>query len=112
MAFEGGVPGGLGGEVLAISLAFFTYSTLLGWAYYGEKAIEYVLKERSVIPYRVIFTAVVFIGAVIKLDTVWLFADVMNGLMAFPNLIALLGLSNVVVAETKRYLSQELKNFT
>ena len=106
-AFNAGVPE-LGASIVAISLAFFAYSTLLGWSYYGEKAIEYIFKERAVMPYRVIFTGVVFVGAVVKLDLVWTFADVMNGLMAFPNLIGLLGLSRVVLEETKKYLPLEL----
>ncbi|MEE9253147.1 MAG: sodium:alanine symporter family protein [Thermodesulfobacteriota bacterium] len=108
MAFEGGIPGALGGDMVAVSLAFFAYSTILGWSYYGEKAVEYVLRERAVMPYRLLFTVVVLIGALIELDTVWLFADIMNGLMAFPNLIGLIGLSKVVVSETNRYLKLEI----
>ncbi|MDA2919493.1 sodium:alanine symporter family protein [Desulfobacterota bacterium AH_259_B03_O07] len=110
VAFEKGVPGHrhIGGEILAISLAFFAYSTLLGWSYYGEKSIEYIFKERAVKPYRVVFTLVIFVGAVVELDLVWTFADIMNGLMAFPNLIGLLGLSKVVVEETKKYLNLEI----
>ena len=106
-AFESGLPH-IGADIVAISLAFFAYSTLLGWSYYGEKSIEYIFKERAIIPYRIVFTAVVFVGAVVKLDLVWTFADVMNGLMAFPNLIGLLGLSRVVVEETKKYLPLEI----
>ncbi len=104
-AFESGTR--FGADIVAISLAFFAYSTLLGWSYYGEKAIEYILKERAVMPYRVVFTLVVFLGAVVKLELVWAFADIMNGLMAFPNLIGLIGLSGVVVEETKKYLLLE-----
>lgn len=108
-AFEISVPGNLGANLVSICLAFFAYSTLLGWSYYGEKSIEYILKERAVMPYRVIFAVVVFVGAVIKLDIVWTFADIMNGLMAFPNLVGLLLLSRVVVKETKIYLDKELR---
>lgn len=108
MAFEQSLPGGLGSGVVAITLAFFAYSTVLGWSYYGEKAIEYVLREGAVYPYRVFFTLFVLVGAVVKLELVWLFADVMNALMAFPNLFGLLGLSGVVVEETRRYLKAEL----
>lgn len=108
VAFDKGVPFGMGANIIAISLAFFAYSTLLGWSYYGEKSIQYIFKESAVIPYRILFTGIVFIGAVVKLDFVWLFADVMNGLMAFPNLIGLLGLSKVVVEETKKYLDLEI----
>jgi alanine or glycine:cation symporter, AGCS family len=108
LAFENGVPLQLGAEIVSISLAFFAYSTLLGWSYYGEKAIEYIFKERAVKPYRVLFTILVLFGAVVELDLVWTFADIMNGLMAFPNLIGLLGLSKVVVEETKKYLDLEI----
>ncbi len=106
-AFDSGFPR-FGADIVAISLAFFAYSTLLGWSYYGEKSVEYIFNEKAIMPYRVLFTAVVFVGAVVKLDLVWTFADVMNGLMAFPNLVGLLGLSRVVAEETKKYLSLEI----
>jgi AGCS family alanine or glycine:cation symporter len=108
LAFESKIPAGAGAAILGISLAFFAYSTLLGWCYYGEKAIEYIFKERAVKPYRLVFTVAVLVGAVVKLELVWTFADVMNGLMAFPNLVGLLGLSRVVVDETKKYLDFEI----
>lgn len=108
LAFESRIPAEAGAAILGISLAFFAYSTLLGWCYYGEKSIEYIFKERAVKPYRVVFTLAVLAGAVVKLELVWTFADVMNGLMAFPNLVGLLGLSKVVVDETNKYLNQEL----
>ncbi|MCI0455198.1 MAG: sodium:alanine symporter family protein, partial [Candidatus Dadabacteria bacterium] len=104
LAFEQGIPKQIGDNIVAISLAAFAYSTVLGWCYYGEKAVEYIFKERAVKPYRVLFTLMVLVGAVVKLDFVWTFADIMNGLMAFPNLVGLLGLSKVVVEETKKYL--------
>lgn len=103
-AFSKGLPGQWGGYIVAIGLVFFAYSTLLGWSYYGEKSIQYLLGDRSIIPYRVIFCLFVLLGAVIKLDIVWSFSDIANGLMALPNLIALLLLSPVIVAETKKYL--------
>jgi AGCS family alanine or glycine:cation symporter len=108
LAFESRIPAGTGAAILGISLAFFAYSTLLGWCYYGEKAIEYIFKERAVKPYRLVFTVAVLVGAVVKLELVWAFADVMNGFMAFPNLVGLLGLSRVVVDETKKYLDHEI----
>jgi AGCS family alanine or glycine:cation symporter len=107
--FELGISHSIGAAVLAISLAFFAYSTLVGWSYYGEKAIEYLFREGIIKPYRVIFTLAVFVGAVVKLELVWAFADITNGLMAFPNLVGLLGLSRVVVEETKKYLPLELE---
>ena len=108
-AFERSVPNNWGADLVSVCLVFFTYSTLLGWSYYGEKAIEFIFKERAVMPYRAVFTLVVLLGAVVEFDIVWTFADIMNGLMAFPNLVGLLLLSRVVVEETKRYLPAELK---
>ncbi|PKR76927.1 sodium:alanine symporter family protein [Halalkalibacillus sediminis] len=96
--------GSTGSYIVTIGLIFFAFSTILGWSYYGEKCFGYLTKDRGMIFYRVLFVAFVLFGAVVKLDVVWAFADVMNGLMAFPNLIGLLGLSGVVVAETKRFL--------
>ena len=78
--------------------------------YYGEKAIQFLFKERAIIPYRAVFSLVVLVGAIVKLDLVWAFADIMNGLMAFPNLVGLIGLSRVVVAETNKYLSEEINS--
>lgn len=105
-AFETALPGEWGGIVVSIGLIFFAYSTILGWSYYGEKSLEYLLGEKSIKPYRFLFVIMVFVGAVVKLDLVWTFADIMNGLMAFPNLIALLGLSGIVAAETRNYFKK------
>jgi AGCS family alanine or glycine:cation symporter len=95
--------GGAGPLIVAIGLIFFASSTIIGWSYYGEKCFQYLFKNPSLlIVYRIAFVAMVFIGATISLDVIWTFSDVMNGLMAFPNLIGLLGLSGVIVYETKR----------
>ncbi len=94
----------VGGIVVALGLVLFAYSTILGWSYYGEKSLEFLLGEKSVLPYRVAFTVFVFVGTIASLGFVWTLSDVMNGLMAFPNLVGLLGLSGVIVAETKKYL--------
>jgi len=107
VAFETSLPGA-GGVVVTIGLIFFAYSTLLGWSYYGEKSIGFLLGERSVKPYRLVFTLLVYVGAVVKLDLVWALADVMNGLMAAPNLVGLLGLSGVIVSETRKHLKDYL----
>ncbi|MBO8171891.1 MAG: sodium:alanine symporter family protein [Bacillaceae bacterium] len=104
-AFDEMLPGP-GGWLVTIGLLFFAYSTILGWSYYGEKCFEYLFGANSVFGYRLVFTIFVLIGATVELDLVWLFADVFNGLMAVPNLIGLLGLSGVVVAETKRFSEQ------
>ena len=88
---------------MTLGLIFFAYSTILGWSYYGEKSIEYLLGAKSVKPYRIIFCIFVGIGAVAKLDLVWGIADVFNGLMAIPNLIGLLFLSKVIASQTQQY---------
>ncbi|HPB83597.1 MAG TPA: sodium:alanine symporter family protein [Spirochaetota bacterium] len=102
-AFETGLPGQWGSMVVALGLVFFAYSTILGWSYYGEKSMEYLFGERSIKPYRLVWVIFVFVGATVKIDLVWSFSDIMNGLMAVPNLIALILLSGVVVMETNKY---------
>lgn len=102
-AFSLGMPGGVGEKIVAITLVLFAYSTILGWSYYGEKSIEYLLGENSILPYRIIFSILVFVGAVVQLKLVWSLADVLNGLMAFPNLVGLIGLSFVVKKLTDEY---------
>ncbi|WP_144511812.1 sodium:alanine symporter family protein [Bacillus sp. FJAT-22090] len=95
--------GDFGPYVVAIGLVFFASSTIFGWAYYGEKCFQYLFKNPSLlIIYRIAFVIMVFIGSVVSLDLIWTFSDIANGLMAIPNLIGLLGLSGVVVYETKR----------
>lgn len=95
---------GPSGEIIvAIAIALFAYSTLIGWSYYGEKAVEYLFGGRAIRVYRVVFVGVVVVGAMMKLEFVWNFSDLMNGLMAIPNLIALLLLSKIVKQETDRY---------
>jgi AGCS family alanine or glycine:cation symporter len=103
LAFKSALPGGIGEFIVTLGLIFFAYSTILGWCYYGEKSLEYLLGKNSVRPYRVIFVIFVLIGTLLKLETVWRVADVMNGLMAFPNLIGLIGLSHIIVSETNKY---------
>ncbi|RST72304.1 sodium:alanine symporter family protein [Siminovitchia acidinfaciens] len=98
--------GNTGSIIVALGLLFFASSTILGWSYYGEKCFSYLFSVKSVIYYRIVFVAMVFVGAVTTLDIVWTFADIMNGLMAIPNLIGLLGLSGVVIYETKRTLEK------
>jgi len=95
-SFESLLPG-VGGWVVTIGLIFFAYSTILGWSYYGEKCATYLMGDKAVLPYRVIYTGFVMLGTVISLDLVWAVADIFNGLMAFPNLIGLLLLSGIVV---------------
>ncbi len=97
--------GSTGSVIVAIATALFAYSTLIGWNYYGEKAIEYLFGAKSIKIYRVFFTVAVMIGATVSLEFVWNFSDLMNGMMAIPNLIGLLWLSPVIKQETERYFS-------
>ena len=110
IAFQQELPGYWGNLIVTMGLILFAYSTLLGWSYYGEKSIEYLFGEKAVMPYRYIFVLFVGIGAVLKLNLVWAMADVFNGLMAIPNLIALLALSPVIASETKKYFSNRINN--
>ena len=102
-AFNSTLPGG--SYIVAVGLVLFALSTVIAWAYYGEKCFEYLFGERAVIAYRVLYTLIVIPGVALKMETVWNVADIMNGLMVIPNLIALLGLSGVIVAETKVFLN-------
>lgn len=108
-AFSHGLPGDWGHIIVTIGLAMFAFSTILGWSYYGERNIERLLGRRAVMPFRVIFSLIVYIGCTVELDVVWAFSDVMNGLMAIPNLIGLLILSGLVARETKKYLDNDPK---
>jgi AGCS family alanine or glycine:cation symporter len=91
----------VGPIVLTVGLLTFVFSTILGWSYYGEKAIEYLLGTRAITPYRVAWVIAVLVGSVATMPAVWAFADVANGLMAVPNLVTLIALSGVIVAETR-----------
>ena len=104
-AFSILLPGDIGGIIVTISLIFFAYSTILGWAYYGEKALEYLAGEKSIMIYRIIFTLAIYLGIVFS-KGVWVFSDIANGLMALPNLIGLLFLAKVVKSETNRFLNK------
>ncbi len=94
----------VGPIVLTMGLLTFVFSTILGWSYYGEKAAEYLLGPKVITPYRWIWVGAVMIGSILSLPTVWSLADVTNGLMAIPNLVSLIVLNGVIVAETRRYL--------
>lgn len=90
--------------VLTIGLFTFTFSTILGWSYYGEKAFEYLFGKRFIKGYRIAWVAAVFVGSIATMPLVWNFADALNALMAIPNLISVICLSGVIVAETRKYL--------
>ncbi|MCC5910369.1 MAG: sodium:alanine symporter family protein [Clostridiaceae bacterium] len=115
-AWKSGLDGGLitqeafttipvvGPLVLTVGLITFVFSTILGWSYYGEKSIQYLLGDSIVKPYRILWAIMTFFGAIFSLEFVWNVSDLMNGLMALPNLISLVALSGVLVAETRKYL--------
>ncbi|HFU4465610.1 TPA: alanine/glycine:cation symporter family protein [Streptococcus suis] len=99
--------GQLGALALTISLVLFAYTTILGWSYYGERCIEFLFGTKSILPYRLVFVAMVAVGGFLKLDLIWTIADIVNGLMALPNLIALLALSPVIIKETRQYFAKK-----
>ena len=92
-----------GGMLLMVGLVLFAFTTILGWNYYGERCVEYLMGVKAIMPYRIIFIVLIACGPFLKLEEIWVLADIVNGLMAIPNLIALLALSGVVVAETVAY---------
>lgn len=103
-AFDSALPG-IGGMIVTIGLSIFAYSTMIGWAYYGEECIEFILGLKARMPYRFIFCVAILLGAFQKVDFVWNFSDTMNGAMAIPNLIGLIGLSGVLIKEYRKRAS-------
>ncbi|HIX00727.1 MAG TPA: sodium:alanine symporter family protein [Candidatus Nesterenkonia stercoripullorum] len=106
-AFSTGMPGDMGHWVVTLSLILFASTTILGWSYYGERNVERLFGRGMVMPFRLVFAVVVYFGCTVELTLVWVFADVMNGLMALPNLIGLIILSGLVARETKHYLRHD-----
>jgi AGCS family alanine or glycine:cation symporter len=98
---------GVGLFIVTIGLIFFAFTTILGWNYYGERCAEYLFGVKIIKPYRYVFIFLVSIGAFLKLNLIWTIADIVNGLMAIPNLIALIILSPVIINETKLYFETE-----
>jgi AGCS family alanine or glycine:cation symporter len=107
LAFQSAMPG-IGDEVVAIALAVFALTTIFGWSFYGERCWNYLAGPRSILPFRVLWTIAVFLGAVTHLDLAWTIADTLNALMAVPNLVALVVLAPVVVRLTREQLAQVL----
>lgn len=95
----------LGPVILVVGIITFAYSTILGWSYYGERCCEYLFGAKGMLPYKIIFVSIVVVGPVLSLDLVWTISDILNALMAIPNLVAVLLLSGVVAKDTKYYLS-------
>jgi AGCS family alanine or glycine:cation symporter len=94
----------VGPLVLTVGLLTFVFSTIIGWEYYGERAIEYLIGKKAILPYRALWVGAVFVGSVVSLPLVWNFADAANALMAIPNLVSLLFLSGQIVADTRTFL--------
>lgn len=95
----------LGPVILVVGIITFAYSTILGWSYYGERCCEYLFGAKGMLPYKIIFVSIVVVGPVLSLDLVWTISDILNALMAIPNLVAVLLLSGVVAKDTKYYLN-------
>ena len=94
----------LGPVILVVGIITFAWSTILGWSYYGERCAQYLWGKKALLPYKLVFVAIVVVGPVLALDLVWTIADILNALMAIPNLIAVLLLSGVIARETRHYL--------
>lgn len=103
-AFNIGLPGP-GGYIVAIGIIFFALSTAISWSYYGDRCVDYLLGEKMVMPYRVLFCILLPVGAYIKLEAVWLISDIFNALMAWPNLVGLICLSPVIIKSTREYFA-------
>ena len=93
--------------LVALCSFLFGFSTLIGWCYYGEKCFEFMFGTKGIVPYRFIYTALILVGAVVPVPLVWAIGTLLNGFMAFPNLIGLIGLGGVVAKLTKEYFSGE-----
>ena len=106
LAFETGLPG-FGNYVVAISLATFAFTTIIGWSFYGERCIEFLFGVKAIVPYRVVWILAIPVGATINLGLIWLIADTLNAMMALPNLVALLLLSPVVFKLTREHFEKE-----
>lgn len=104
LAFNSGLPG-WGGYIVVFGIVVFAFTTILGWSYYGERCAEFLFGTKVILPYRLLWLCAIPLGATGKLGIIWLMADVMNGLMAIPNLIALALLSPVVFKASKHYFS-------
>jgi alanine or glycine:cation symporter, AGCS family len=109
LAFDSALPG-TGNALVAIALSVFAFTTIFGWGYYGERCWQFLLGKRTILPYRVLWTAVVYFGATAQMDTAWTIADILNALMAIPNLISLLVLGPLIVQLTNQHLREVLRD--
>lgn len=111
-AFNKGLPfESIGGIIVNVGLMFFAFTTILGWNYYGERCTEYLGGVKLIKPYRMIYIALVAVGAFLPLETVFIIADIVNGLMAIPNLIGIIGLRKVIADETNLYLNSREEEY-
>lgn len=108
-AFADALPG-VGNYIVAISLAIFAFTTILGWSFYGERCVVFLMGPKAVKPYRVLWIVAVPLGATVSLDFIWLVADTLNAMMAIPNLIALALLSPVVFKLVREYFSRQAES--
>lgn len=109
VAFEAGLPIAVVGKfIVNIGLLFFAFTTIIGWNYYGERCTEYLLGVKAILPYRIIYIALIAVGPFLPLDLIFIIADIVNGCMAFPNLVGLIGLRKVIIEETELFF-KELK---
>lgn len=104
-AFSLGLPFDGGAYVVAISIVFFAFSTVIGWSYYGDRCVDYLFGQKFVTPYKIVYCLIIPVGATVKLSTVWTISDIFNALMAWPNLIGIIFLSPFVVKKTKEYFA-------
>jgi AGCS family alanine or glycine:cation symporter len=105
LAFETSLPG-IGGSLIAIALSIFAFTTILGWSFYGEKCVGYLLGHKVLLPYRIAWIVMIYFGATADLGFIWLLADTLNAMMAIPNLIALALLSPIIFSMTKAYFAE------
>ena len=105
LAYGNSIP--FGEYIITFGLVIFAFTTILGWSYYGERCAEYIFGEKVILPYRILWIIAAFVGASQKVNLIWILADVMNGFMAIPNLIALALLSPVIFKVTREYFSKE-----
>ena len=108
LAFNQGLNSDFGAIIVTIGLVFFAFTTILGWCYYGERCFVYLTKGRTkgIKFYRLLFVVLIASAPFLELQTIWTIADIVNGLMAFPNLIALIALRKVIINETKDYFAR------
>jgi len=107
VAFQAGLPIAIIGKyIVNIGLVFFAFTTIIGWNYYGERCIEYLFGVKSIMPYRIIYIAFVAIGPFLPLELIFIVADIVNGCMAFPNLVGLIGLRKVIIEETEIFFKE------